>query len=608
MRVLAVQMWGHPGFGDLEVDFSDRDGRAARLVVVAGENGCGKTAILEAIFNAFAPNALLLNTQRKLAPGRYRVLIETDEQNRSTRFNGAIAPETFDEVRSRWPSFNGIGVEMDGNSVRSGRPYHRYFRMSDNTATRGEHESVDVLGSAFGCFYSEANVSFDVPKVQTIGTSAGTPQTAGVHPNIIFPVRGGISLAGEVAQLLVDLKAADDSELAQWVDANKGTCPPDEVIRRRIKRFTEAYARVAPKKRYVGIETADGEHRAMFEENGLRTALADLSTGEKQIVFRGAFLLRRAENLAGAVVLIDEPELSLHPKWQENIVPYYDKIVAETPEKSSQVIVATHSPFIMHGSPTAKHVVLRRSSENNIVVADRSPTFRGVSATDVAVAAFDLADFVRDARGKQLALIVEGPTDRLIIEEAWRKLRPHLTMPFTIRSADGAKNIPRLLGAGGGKSGPLLEALSDAGTELVGLLDFDAEGHAQWKGTISEADSEPVEFFPRECQPRKRAGSPIWVALLPVPEFRRSYASLELANESRLTIELLFQDNYVERFLERMPVAGDGSPKRLTAKTSAQKKAVADAVAYMPPEAFVAFEPIFGLLEKIGEYGPAAGT
>ncbi len=96
MRVLAVQMWGHPGFGDLEVDFSDRDGRAARLVVVAGENGCGKTAILEAIFNAFAPNALLLNTQRKLAPGRYRVLIETDEQNRSTRFNVAIAPETFD--------------------------------------------------------------------------------------------------------------------------------------------------------------------------------------------------------------------------------------------------------------------------------------------------------------------------------------------------------------------------------------------------------------------------------------------------------------------------------------------------------------------------------
>jgi predicted ATP-binding protein involved in virulence len=76
MRVLAVQIWDHPGFGHLEVDLSGSDGRASRLVVVAGENGCGKTAILEAIFNALAPGAFLLNTQRRLAPGRYRVLIE----------------------------------------------------------------------------------------------------------------------------------------------------------------------------------------------------------------------------------------------------------------------------------------------------------------------------------------------------------------------------------------------------------------------------------------------------------------------------------------------------------------------------------------------------
>jgi hypothetical protein len=51
-----------------------------------------------------------------------------------------------------------------------------------------------------------------------------------------------------------------------------------------------------------------------------------------------------------------------------------------------------------------------------------------------------------------------------------------------------------------------------------------------------------------------------------------------------------------------------GKPIRLTAKTNAQKQAVADAVADMPPEAFVAFEPICGLLKKIGEYRPAAGT
>jgi ABC-type transport system involved in cytochrome c biogenesis ATPase subunit len=89
VRILAVQIQDHPGFGNLEVDFSGDDGRAARIVVVAGENGCGKTAILEAICNALAPSSLLQNLSRKLAPGRYRVLVETDGPNLSTTFNGA---------------------------------------------------------------------------------------------------------------------------------------------------------------------------------------------------------------------------------------------------------------------------------------------------------------------------------------------------------------------------------------------------------------------------------------------------------------------------------------------------------------------------------------
>jgi predicted ATPase len=370
-------------------------------VVIAGENGCGKTAVLEAIFNALAPSQLLATLPRKLASGRYRVMVEVDAPNTYGGFSAAITPEVFGEVRGQWPHFAGIVIEMNGEAVRRGHPWHQYYRMSDNTATRGHHDSVAIFGSAFNCFYSEANVSFDVPRVETIGTSAGETQRQNVHPNLMFPVRGGMSLAAEVAQLLIDLQAADDREVARWLDENESEArPPENIRKRRIRRFTEAFARVAPNKRYVGFETAEGEHRAIFEENGLRTALADLSTGEKQIVFRGAFLLRRAEELAGIVALIDEPELSLHPKWQENILAFYDKIVAEAAGKSSQVIVATHSPFIMHGSLTAKHVVLRKVTGSDKVRADPTPSFPAVTSAEIAVAAFDLAGFVRNARGR----------------------------------------------------------------------------------------------------------------------------------------------------------------------------------------------------------------
>ena len=598
MRILAVQIRNHPGLGDLDLDFRGEDGRAARLIVIAGENGSGKTAVLEAIFAALAPSSLLSASSR-IAPGKYRILIQTDGPNTSVDFNAPIDPETFGEIRERWPNFDGLVVDVDGDAVRARKPHHKYARLSDNTRTQGIIDSVSLLGTGFGCFYSEANVSFDVPRVDKIGTSAGAPPTNNVAAAALFPVRGGSALAGEMAQLLVDLQAADDAETARWVEDNEGQPPPAEVRRRRIRKFTEAFARVVAHKRYRGVETIEGEHRVTFEERGFRTALGDLSTGEKQIIFRGAFLLRHAEKLAGAVTLIDEPELSLHPRWQENVLSFYDTIVEETPDKSSQVIVATHSPFVVHGSPTAKHIILRRDPSTGLIAVDPTPSYPSVSSADVAVAAFDVSTFVREARGRRLALLVEGPTDQKILEEAWRKLRPSQPMPFTIGSADGAKNTPRLLGTGGGKSGPLLDALSQVGTVLVGLFDFDQEGVAQWNGTVVPAENEPHTLTEISCQPRKRRNLPIWAALLPVPQFRTSYASNQLAGDSRLTIELLFEDVHIAPFLTRVPVAGDGGATRLAAQTNAQKVAVADAVANFPAAAFQAFAPIFNMLDQI---------
>lgn len=174
-------------------------------------------------------------------------------------------------------------------------------------------------------------------------------------------------------------------------------------------------------------------------------------------------------------------------------------------------------------------------------------------------------------------------------------------MPFTIRSADGANNIPRLLGATSGKSGPLLDALADSGTIIVGLFDFDQQGYGQWNGAIGLADAEAVAGIATECHVRKRREVPIWAALLPVPDFRKSYAGLQLGGDSQLTIELLFPDFYVGTLLERVPVAGDGGATRLAARSDAQKRAVAAKVTDFPPEAFSAFAPIFALLDQIAD-------
>ena len=67
--------------------------------------------------------------------------------------------------------------------------------------------------------------------------------------------------------------------------------------------------------------------------------------------------------------MIDEPELSLHPKWQQKIVDVYRKI-----GRNNQIILATHSPHIL-GSVEKENIILLEKNENGIVKAKTGDEF-----------------------------------------------------------------------------------------------------------------------------------------------------------------------------------------------------------------------------------------
>ena len=71
--------------------------------------------------------------------------------------------------------------------------------------------------------------------------------------------------------------------------------------------------------------------------------LDQLSSGEKQILIQIFELLFRAES--GTLIMIDEPELSLHMMWQMNYLKNLSQIVQL---RGFQCIVATHSPQIFN--------------------------------------------------------------------------------------------------------------------------------------------------------------------------------------------------------------------------------------------------------------------
>jgi len=71
-------------------------------------------------------------------------------------------------------------------------------------------------------------------------------------------------------------------------------------------------------------------------------SISGLSSGEKQlIIILGEALLQQSSPW---VYIADEPELSLHVKWQENLINNLRKL-----NPNSQILCATHSPDVVSG-------------------------------------------------------------------------------------------------------------------------------------------------------------------------------------------------------------------------------------------------------------------
>ena len=102
--------------------------------------------------------------------------------------------------------------------------------------------------------------------------------------------------------------------------------------------------------------------------NGKELSISELSGGEKEILTK-IFSLYLAE-IQNTLILIDEPENSLHPIWQNRIAPIYQRFAKQN---NNQIILATHSPQIV-GSVQKEQIRVLIKDSDKIKVID---TFDG---------------------------------------------------------------------------------------------------------------------------------------------------------------------------------------------------------------------------------------
>ena len=122
----------------------------------------------------------------------------------------------------------------------------------------------------------------------------------------------------------------------------------------------------------------------------------------------------------GAIVLVDEIDLHLHPKWHREIISYLSEAFPNV-----QFIVTTHSPLVVQSANDINLYVLKRDeNEVNIEKAPRS-NYSGWTVEEILRETMELeSDVHSDIYNNLLAQFNKGLDngDKATVEEAYHRL------------------------------------------------------------------------------------------------------------------------------------------------------------------------------------------
>lgn len=94
---------------------------------------------------------------------------------------------------------------------------------------------------------------------------------------------------------------------------------------------------------------------------GNNIPVKDISTGTKQLLLTALPLYKL--DTKESIILIDEPERSLYPDMQMDLMEYYQNLAPE-----AQFIVATHSPFIAASFEPEERFILSFDNDGKVIV------------------------------------------------------------------------------------------------------------------------------------------------------------------------------------------------------------------------------------------------
>ncbi|MDE7548909.1 AAA family ATPase [Acetobacter fabarum] len=379
MKLESLGLTAFRGFDRLDINFDER------LTVVAGVNGVGKSTILQAIAMAYSHSLPEFTVSREKAlpvldadiqQGKSTCIIEMESNGLgAAQLITFLLKESLDKGEKLALGHKQSQMKKDLARLEKGAPDYKNLKNEItwiNKRLEGNFEKR--LNWLFADTHeTEARLKRHLKSspTQPLVVYYSTHRLLSRLPTKLqgtLPFKQGAAFSKSLTQLEISL-----NEFAKWQRAifsprvlRKETGQYGERI---MKLLQAAISSLMPQikefgfheenpPRYSVTKDATMAEQASGKKVGKQLFLGQLSDGERGLIALVFDLTRRLAianpNLENpiaegeAVVLIDEIELHLHPKWQREVLQRLRDTF-----KACQFVVTTHSPLVLGEVPAS---------------------------------------------------------------------------------------------------------------------------------------------------------------------------------------------------------------------------------------------------------------
>lgn len=307
------------------------------------------------------------------------------------------------QTRYDVPYYKYVGAHVNGNMISSSAiAFRLLFALKENMDERQRQNLSSILDF----------IGYDHTITLNYSIVLRSKKNGSVYDHVLQHVQKD----KEYSKLTSEQRNNKVRELYDFYKnkefAKQPTCNYDIDIDQNSLAANEDLNYIYKLKQYDLVQAAS----VVFYKNGKQIASEEMSSGEFAMLSM-VLSISTAASDSHTLILIDEPELSLHPNWQMTIIDNLDRALKD---QVCHLLIATHSHMLVSDLPMNRSSVSQweKDKDGNLIANRIEENTYGWSAEEVLLKVFKTATDRNRYFGERIAKLLEQMGNDTITKEA----------------------------------------------------------------------------------------------------------------------------------------------------------------------------------------------